>query len=65
MRLYGSDLWRYGVTTLLLLIGIVCAWTAIAVIAAGLCVLAARGDRTLRASAGEPANRSSGLRLIA
>lgn len=60
-------MWRYGVTTLLLLFGIVCVWTAIAVIVAGLCVLAARGDRTLRSPAGEPANRSSraGLRLIA
>jgi hypothetical protein len=53
--------------TLLLLFGIVCVWTAIAVIVAGLCVLAARGDRTLRSPVGEPANRSSraSLRLIA
>jgi hypothetical protein len=58
-------------TALLVILGIACAWAAITVVAVGLCVLAARGDRTLRAGAGEPAGRprpgrsSNRLRAIA
>jgi hypothetical protein len=57
-------------TTILLILVIGCAWSAVAVVAVGLCVLAARGDRTLRTGIAEPAaGRSSRsgtrLRLIA
>jgi hypothetical protein len=67
---YGPDVLRSGLmTALLVILGIACAWAAITVVAVGLCVLAARGDRTLRAGIGEPAGRprpsSRGNRLRA
>jgi hypothetical protein len=67
---HGSDVLRPGlVTTIFLILVIACAWTAVAMVVVGLCVLAARGDRTLRAEAGEPADQpvrhSTRLRLIA
>jgi hypothetical protein len=68
--LHGSDVLRPGlVTTIFLILVIACAWTAVAIVVVGLCVLAARGDRTLRAAvsepAGQPTRHSSRLRLIA
>ena len=68
---HGPNVLRSGlVTALLVILGIACAWAAITMVAVGLCVLAARGDRTLRAGAGagigEPAGRRGNrLRLIA
>jgi hypothetical protein len=72
--LHGSDVLRPGlVTTIFLILVIACAWTAVAMVMIGLCVLAARGDRTLRAGVSEPAGQPAGqptrhstrLRLIA
>ena len=56
-------------TALFVIAAVACAWAAVAVVVLGLCVLAARGDRTQRTFRPEPADRPTGtpqrLRLIA
>jgi hypothetical protein len=55
-------------TAILLITVIVMAWTGVALVAVGLCAIAARGDRRLRGAAAQAAVRgesAGGLRLIA
>jgi hypothetical protein len=55
-------------TVILLIVVIAVAWTGVALVAIGLCALAARGDRCLRGAAAQAAVRgesAGGLRLIA
>jgi hypothetical protein len=55
-------------TVILLIIVIAVAWTGVALVAMGLCAVAARGDRRLRGAAAQAAvhGESAGrLRLIA